>query len=373
MPSVRVESDVREQVSLAKSIGWGLEMPEPPYTLEMVEDLRGRIGEQKQFKSECTNQWGLSIPSLPMTQDDVDTFKAAVSQQAVWDKEVETLYSRAQAYNRPKPPYTDREVETYRQATNEADIREQVSLAKSIGWDLEMPESPYTLEMVEDLRGRIAEQKQFKSECTNQWGLKLPVMPMTQDDVDTFKSAVSQQGVWDIEVESLYNQAQAANRPKPPYTDREVETYRQATSATLSRRRNIKLAIGGLTAIVLGFVGLQWNQAQSLESRAKAIGWDVDVPVFGHDGFETQVADSERLKSDVKEIEEKHGITLGLSVFRTAAGWIGKDVKGWYGPFDDRFFDDRFFEDRCREVDESPVLVEGKEDSGGNVYDGLYQ
>jgi len=83
----------------------------------------------------------------------------------------------------------------------------------------------------------------------------------------------------------------------------------------------------GFVGFILGFVGLQWNQAQSLESRANAIGWDVDVPVFGHDGFETQVADSERLKSDVKEIEEKHGITLGFPYSESMLDGLDEKLK----------------------------------------------
>ena len=110
MPSVRVEADVREQVSLAKSIGWDLEMPEPPYTLEMV-----KISEVEWLSNKDLNRLVKMIgvlkhPRLPMTQGDVETFKAAVNQQATWDQEIEALYNKAQASNKPKPPYTEQEI-----------------------------------------------------------------------------------------------------------------------------------------------------------------------------------------------------------------------------------------------------------------------
>ena len=56
---------------------------------------------------------------------------------------------------------------------------------------------------------------------------------------------------------------------------------------------------------MLGFVGFQWNEAQSLESRAKAIGWDVDVPMFGHGEFVESVPLQESLSKRVEDVESR--------------------------------------------------------------------
>ena len=80
MPSVRVEADVREQVSLARASVGTWRCPKPPYTLEMVEGLREQVQEQRRFKVACENQWDLKRPRFSDDEDDVETFKAAVNQ-----------------------------------------------------------------------------------------------------------------------------------------------------------------------------------------------------------------------------------------------------------------------------------------------------
>lgn len=69
--------------------------------------------------------------------------------------------------------------------------------------------------------------------------------------------------------------------------------------------------IGALTALCLaGVVGVRLYQADQIEQRAKSVGWDLNVPIFGLEAFDQMVADSERLKTEAEELEWKYGVAF---------------------------------------------------------------
>ena len=62
--------------------------------------------------------------------------------------------------------------------------------------------------------------------------------------------------------------------------------------------------------MLVGFVGVRLYQANQIERRAAAVGWDLNVPIFGLSDFDQQVSDSERLRSTAKAIEDQYNVVL---------------------------------------------------------------
>ena len=69
--------------------------------------------------------------------------------------------------------------------------------------------------------------------------------------------------------------------------------------------------IGAFIAVgLIGLVGAHGYQSHQLEVRARAIGWQLDVPWFGSRGYFEPVAESERLRVQAASIEEQHDVVL---------------------------------------------------------------
>ena len=87
-----------------------------------------------------------------------------------------------------------------------------------------------------------------------------------------------------------------------------IRTVRRLVTETTSFRYG---SIWGFTGLCLvGFVGTRLYLADQIEQRAQAVGWDLNVPIFGLDVFDQMVSDSERLRETVEVIERKYDVVL---------------------------------------------------------------
>ena len=135
--------------------------------------------------------------------------------------------------------------------------------------------------MVTDLQERLAEQKEFLKRCENVWRLPPPRLPMTESDVHRFDLLVREQVSLALQVGKLELEGGPDKKPTLPYTQREVDAYRDYIQSN-RLKRHLKtwlpiLSILGLAASGMFLV----NKQSGLQERVDAIGWNVDVPLFG--------------------------------------------------------------------------------------------
>ena len=301
----------------ASHIGWSIEH-QGIVTKQDVEHWTSRVSEQEQYhqhvqvlRLKATEYDGvLTEKSFPLQASDLESLAIELEEircRQVIALELEKVKALGWDIEFPSAPYTVAIVEKYRQMVSEQEVWHSrmiglIEEAGSFGWEIPPTTPPYTLQEVEQFAASVSTQSQRVKQCHNRWGLRYPSFPIEEIDLQDFRQSVIQQVYLALEVARLDLEHGGGNKPpKPPFSRQTVNRYREKLHRQVRNRRWKRWSILITTLLMVYLFGAQWYQSVQLTKQAQALGWDIEVPIFGQAELAEQIPLQQKLKPRVEQ------------------------------------------------------------------------